>query len=284
MKTSVKFFAMLMLILMLVVIVLFIMQPVIISPGAVEFRRVQLQKEAVIPEEVRNWIENSLKFDLGDFANAKEFGGKQYLFVRSGIAGVRGERLVQIVDVNVVEQKEVVVRVKFTKPSPAQQIMLDDLYNVVYIKATGLPVRFVPVAEEEIFIRSLAFIHYLPNIVAQSRSIKLFAPAPNEVVGRKFSVSGVSNVKEVSYSLFDAKQNIELVSGFTGGALARGFTRDPVIIEEHLLGPGYWMYFTFDIKVPENIVHGADLSLSVFWISPKEGDHIDRVTIPLRLR
>ncbi len=47
-----------------------------------------------LPQEVKRWAENSLKFDMTDFANAKEFEGKQYLFVRSGTGGLRGERLI----------------------------------------------------------------------------------------------------------------------------------------------------------------------------------------------
>ncbi|MBS3975818.1 MAG: hypothetical protein KGZ75_03685 [Syntrophomonadaceae bacterium] len=235
----------------------------IITGRNVEFWPVELHKEAATPEEVRSWVQNSLKFDISDFANAKEFDGKQYLFVRSGIGGRDGpkpfERLVQIIDVLVLAE-EVVAKVSFIKPSPAQKITPNDLYDVVYIKATGLPVKFVPIADEEIFIKSLANIHYLPDIVAHSRSIKVFAPAPNEVVGRKFSVSGVDNTKELSYWLLDANKNA-LLSGLTMGVQAPGFTRNPVIIEEHLLGPRYWTYFSFDIKVPENIVDGADLIL-----------------------
>ena len=251
----------------------------IVTGKKVEYWPVELHTEAATPEEIRKWVENSLKFDMGHFANAKEFGGKQYLFVRSGIQ-FGFEHLVQIKDVLVMEEEEeeevevVVVKTSFVKPSSVQQIMLDDLYDVVYIKATGLPVRFVPIADEEIFIKSLAYIHYLPDIVAQSRSIKIFAPAPGEMVGRKFSVSGVDNAKEISYWLLDANQNV-LVSGLTMGTQTSGFTRHPVIIEEHLLGPGYWTYFNFDLKVPEKVADGADLILGV-------STEFDDITIPLK--
>ena len=246
----------------------------IVTGKKAEFRPVDLHMEAVTPGEVKNWVENSLKFNMGHFANAKEFGGKQYLFVRSGTR-FGFERLVQIIDVLVMEE-EVVVKASFIKPSPAQQITPDDLYDTVYIKATGLPVRFVPIAEEEIIISSIAYIHYLPDIVAHSHSIKLFAPAPNELVGRKFSLSGVYRTKELNYWLLDANQNV-LVSGLTMGTQASGFTRHPVVIEEHLIGPGYWLYFTIDIEVPENVADGADLILGV-------GTEFDGInTIPLKL-
>lgn len=248
----------------------------------------QVGKEISIkPEEVKNWIENSLKFDMGDFANAKEFNGRQYLFVRSGIGGFRDgpkpfERLVQIIDVLVLED-EVAVKTSFTKPSPTQQIMPDALYDVAYIKATGLPVRFVPVADEEIFIRALSGIHYLPDIVAQSRAIKIFAPAPNEVVERRFSVTGVANVFEATlhYQLLDANQNT-LAGGFRMvGQLAPGFTRET--ITSHLDGgAANWLYFNFDLTVPEFVPSGTDLVLNLYWLSPKDGATTDIVAIPLK--
>lgn len=243
-----------------------------------ELQPVELPMEAGMPEEVRNWVENSLKFDLTDFANAKEFDGKQYLFVRSGTGGFRGGRLIQIIDV-IVEQEEVAVKVEFTKPPLAQQIP-DNLYDLVYIEATGLPVRFVPIADEAIFIASLTGIHYLPDIVAQSRTIKVFAPAPNEVVGRKFSVSGVANVFEatVLYRLLDVNQNI-LVDGFiTAGQLASDFTRETVIPHTVL----NWNYFTFDLRAPENVVTGDDLTLELYWESPQDGTRANLVAIPLK--
>ena len=231
-----------------------------------------------LPQEVKNWVDNSLKFDMTDFANAKEFDGKQYLFVRSGTGGFRGERLIQITDVIVVEQERVVVKVEFTKPS-LDQVASNDLYDLVYIEATGLQAQFVPVADEDIFITSIAGIHYLPNIVAQSREIKVFTPSPNEVVGREFNVSGVSNVShyEVHYRLLDINQNM-LDGGFRGAGLALGFTRESVI--PHSTIP--WRYFTFDLTVSENIVTDKDLILELYWLSPKEGQEIERVIIPLK--
>jgi len=246
----------------------------IVTGREVEFRPVEWRKEGAIPEEVRSWVENSLKFDSGYFANAKEFGGKQYLFFRGGFK-------VQIINVSVLEQKEVQVEIKIIKPSPVQQTAPDDPYDLVYIKATGLPVRFVPMTSEFILITSLSGIHYLPDIVAQSGSIKVFAPAPGEVVERKFSVSGVASVFEgtVNYHLLDANQNI-LDSGFiTAGQLAPGFTRDPVV--DGWLGVANWRYFTFSLEVANNVTEGENLTLELFWVSPKDGVEMDIIDIPM---
>jgi hypothetical protein len=256
----------------------------IITGRNVEFWPVELHKEAATPEEVRSWVQNSLKFDISDFANAKEFDGKQYLFARSGTGGFEPfERLVEIIDVLVMEE-EVAVRVSFTRPSPDQQIAPEDLYDAVYIEATGLPVRFVPIADEWIFISSLSGIHYLPDIVAHSRSIKLFAPAPGEVVGRKFSAFGVANTFEatVDYSLSDANLNT-LDGGFiTAGDIAPGFTREPVI-QDKWAGAGNWRYFTIDIQVSEHVADGADLRLSVLDVCRATGS-VDLVAIPLKFK
>ena len=256
----------------------------IVTGRKTAFRPVEWRTKGTVPEEVRSWVEDSLKFDMGHFANAQEFDGKQYLFARSGTGGFEPfERLIEIIDVLVMEE-EVAVRVSFTRPSPDQQIAPEDLYDAVYIEATGLPVRFVPIADEWIFISSLSGIHYLPDIVAHSRSIKLFAPAPGEVVGRKFSAFGVANTFEatVDYSLSDANLNT-LDGGFiTAGDIAPGFTREPVI-QDKWAGAGNWRYFTIDIQVSEHVADGADLRLSVLDVCRATGS-VDLVAIPLKFK
>lgn len=262
----------------------------IVTGRKVDFWPIELHTAAATPKEVRNWVKNSLKFDMTDFVNAKEFGDRQYLFVRSGIGGRDGpkpfERLVQIIDVLVMTE-EVVVKTRFTKPSPAEQLSPDALYDAVYIKATGLPVRFVPItrADEEIFIKSIVGIHYLPDIVAQSRSIKLFAPAPVEVVGRRFTVSGVANTFEANiiYWLGGVNRNALGGGSLMAGHTAPGFTRNPVLAEENLVGARFWLYFTFDIEVPTHVADGSSLVLAVYADSPLEGDKPDFVSVPLRL-
>lgn len=232
-----------------------------------------------LPQNVKGWLENSLKFDLLDFANAKEYNGKQYLFVRSLTGGFRGERLVQITDV-VVAEEEVVVNVKFNKPAPAQRVALSDIYDLVRIEATGLPARFVPIADEHILITSITGIHYLPNIVAQSRLIKVTSPAPNEVVGRRFSVSGIANAFEATlqYRLLDNNQNT-LDGGFTTALqVAPGFTREPVVSDD---GAGLWRYFDIGLMVPENIATGENLVIKIYDIASVE---LSQVVIPIKTR
>ena len=256
----------------------------IITGRKAAFRPVDWRAKSAVPEEVRSWVEDSLKFEMTDFANAQEFDGKQYLFVRSGTGRRDGpkpfERLVEIMDVLVMEE-EVAVRVSFTKPSPDRQIAPEDLYDAVYIEATGLPVRFVPIADEEIFISSLSGIHYLPDIVAHSRFIKVFAPAPGEVVRRKFSVSGVASTFEatVNYRLSDVNGN-PLDSGFiAAGDLAPGFTAEAVVNDT----VGDWRYFTCDLHVPEHVADGAKLFLSVFEVCPGDGE-VDEARLPLTIK
>jgi len=252
----------------------------IVTGRKAEFWPIIPHAETTIPQEVENWIENSLKFDIAMFVNAKEYAGRQYLFARSSDYEPF-KRLVRIEDVLIMEE-EVAVKVSFTKPSLDQPTVLDDLYDVVYITATGLPVRFVPIADEDVFIRSIVGIHYLPDIVAQSRLIKVFTPAPNTVVGRKFSVSGVDFKNELHFKLLDAN-NYVVYSGITTGTYAPGFTRDPVIVEEHLRGASYWWYFTFEVEIPENVQDGEYLTLK-FLSYLGEGDEIkeDNIVIPLK--
>ncbi len=172
-----------------------------------------------------------------------------------------------------------VVKVKFIKPSPAQQIP-DNLYDLVHIEATGLQARFVPIADEDIFITSLTGVHYLPDIVAQSRTIKVFAPAPSEVVGRRISVSGAANTFEAEFlrRLLDTNQNMLIGDFGTVAQLAPGFTRESVI--PHSAMP--WRYFAFDFMVPEFVAAGDDLILELYEISAMDGTKINLVVIPLK--
>jgi hypothetical protein len=237
-----------------------------------------------LPEKVRNWVKNSLKFDMTRFANVMESDGKQYLFVSSGIRDSVGSHLVEITDVVIMEQEEVVVKTKFTKLPPARPAIQvpDNPYDLVYIEATGLPVRFVPTGDDtHIPITSLTGIDHLPTIVAQSRRIKVFNPAPNEIVDRKFNVSGVANVFEATivYRLFDTKQN-KLVEGFTTAtATVPHFIRAPVIPSSTI----NWGYFTLDLEVPKTVAVNTKLILELYWESPKDGTVEDLVVIPLKL-
>jgi len=241
---------------------------------------VRPENDQLLPE-VKNWLENSLKFELGHFANAKEHSGKQYLFVRSGTM-FGFERLAEISAVTVVEQEEVVVEVRFTKPSLNQQITGDLLYDLAYIEATGLPVRFIPSPDDgHTFITTLDGIHYLPDIVADSRDIKVFTPSPYEAVGRKFRVTGAYKTFEYEFHhrLFDAAQKV-LASGYGIKAKsAPGFTRAPVV---PCLMP--WKHFTFDVVVPETVEAGENLTLLLFGLpaSVEEGYRDDPVEIPLK--
>lgn len=128
---------------------------------------------------------------------------------------------------------------------------------------------------------SLTGTDYPSTIVAESQGIKVFAPAPEEVVGRKFTVSGVANVFEATflYRLLDAKRN-KLIDGFeTAGDLSPAFTRTTVVTTNWASA---WRYFTFDLTVPETVVAGADLILELYWESPKDGAEVDLIVMPLK--
>jgi hypothetical protein len=256
----------------------------IITGESVAFRPVEWNQQGAVPEEVRRWVQNSLKFHLGHFANAKEYDGRQYLFVISGTGGgfEPSERQVEILDVLAMET-ELAVRVRFSQPAHGQPILPDELYDVVSVAATGLPVRFVPIAHEWVFVYSLSFIHHLPDIVAHSRSVKLFAPAPGDVVGREFGVSAVASAFEatVHYGLYDADGNA-LDGGLMTIVRAPGFTRDPVIVDPVLWGPGHWPHFAIDVQVPENVADGAKLFLRVAPACPAGYDK-EEIVIPLTL-
>jgi len=104
-------------------------------------------------------------------------------------------------------------------------------------------------------------------------------------VGRRITVSGVANTFEatINYGLGEVNRNSLDGGSLMAGHTAPGFTRNPVLTEEHLVGATFWLYFTFDIEVPTHVPGGSDLVLAVYAISPLEGDKPDFVSVPLRL-
>jgi len=239
----------------------------------VYFDRIEIES---LPKQVKCWVKNSLKLDMTRFANSMELNKKQYLFIASGSEFYN----VKIVDVFILENKEVIARAKFTKllPEESESQLFNNPYDLVYIKATGLPVRFVATGDGiYIPITFITGIDYLPNIVAQSQGIKVFTPISNETIARKFSVSGVARIFEATllYKLFDTEYNKLLDDFVTIGQLSSNFTREPVISNSAI----NWSYFKFDIMVPETVVSGKNLILKLYTIDPKNGNEINLVVI-----
>jgi hypothetical protein len=239
----------------------------------VYFNRIEIES---LPKQLKCWVENSLKLDMTRFANSMELNKEQYIFIASGSEFYN----VKIIDIFILENKEVVAMAIFNKllPEESESLLCNNPYDFVYTKATGLPVRFVATGDDvHIPITCITGIDYLPNIVAQSQGIKVFTPIPNETICNKCSVSGVARIFEATllYQLFDLEYNKLLDSFVTIGQLSSNFTREKVIPNSAI----NWRYFKFDIRIPEAVVPGKKLILKLYTIDPKNGNEINLVVI-----
>jgi len=215
------------------------------------------------PEVIQAWIEDSRTIFLGQ---SKELDGTLYLLVTYGEKPTGGY-VVEIGDVIVAADK-VTVPVRFKKPAPGDMVTqaLTYPYDLEAVKATGVPVEFVPSGDEE-YLPALVGIDELQPIVAGSAGVKIFAPLPESMVSRKFVLEGVANVFEgnVQYKLLDGE----------GRLLDRGFTTAAM---------GDWGYFRADLSVPEEVAAGKSLLLDVFTVSAKDGSLEQQILYEIVLR
>lgn len=230
-------------------------------------KRVSFIRPAIqtLPQQVRNWLENCLKLDMTRFAHSIELNGKQYLFAAAGKIN-SGNHSVEISDITTM-QDEIVVQVKFTRLPPKKK-KGQRHYDLVSIKALDLNIRFKPIGDDDyISITRLVGIDRIPNIVAQSRAIKVFTPKPGEVIDQKFTVTGVARVFEanVLYRVFNKHGNRLLVGSVTAASALD------------------WGYFSIDLTLPPLLAQSALLTLELYGEDAKEGREKDTVTIPLKV-
>jgi hypothetical protein len=217
-----------------------------------------------LPENIRNWIENSSRTFIG---HQKEFEGKTYILVTFGEKKTGGYS-VDIRDL-VFEDNSLTAVVELKQPSPNENVIqaFTYPYDLVTVDFTGFPVVFSPLGDME-YIYELAGVDELKPIVAESDWIKIFGPPPGSVSTAGFTVEGVANVYEgtVSYRLISR-----------GSILLEGYTT---------AAQGSWMYFTFDIDLSsvELSPKSQDLELELFSESAKDGSDMFKVVIPLKLK
>lgn len=211
---------------------------------------------------IESWIEDSKRVFLGQ---SRELDGTQYILVTYGEKETGGF-IVTITDYEIGE-KYVEVTVNFSAPDDDEAVTmaLTYPYDLLEIEATGLPVQFKAEGDEDV-VPELRGIDYLQPVVARSRRILLFSPAPGNQVGRQFSVEGVGNVFEgnIQYRLKDADDTV-LISGHTTAEM------------------GNWRNFTIDIIVDEDVDVDEGLLLELFTRSAKDGSMENLIQIALEL-
>ncbi len=220
-------------------------------PGAID---------VTVPPAIEAWIENSLTTFIGQ---SYLYEDRLYILVTYGLKPTGGYA-VEITDVEITDDR-VIVRATFKVPGEDEMVTeaLTYPYDLAVIDNPGLPVEFVAEGAES-YLPTLLRLDHLSTIIAESQWIKIFKPAPGEVVTPGFTVEGIANVFEgtVNYSLAAPADHI-LTEGFTMGAM------------------GDWGYFSFEIEITTDIESGTPLLLELYTLSPKDGSLQDLVQIEL---
>ncbi len=216
-----------------------------------------------LPAEIQAWVEQSRQIFLRQM---RVFDGKAYILVTYGERPTGGY-LVNITDLTV-EQDSVVATVDFKRPGEGEIVTeaITYPYDLKVTDAVNLAVEYHVTGDEE-YIPGLLNIDYLKPVLAESDSVKIFSPAPEEIVSRQFKAEGIANVFEgtVLYLLLDSSRK-ELHSGFTTAAM------------------GDWGFFSIDISVSDNVSAGGKLYLQLYTESARDGSVQDMVEIPLTLQ
>jgi hypothetical protein len=221
------------------------------SPGTID---------VTVPAAIEAWVENSLTTFVGQ---SYSYEDRLYILVTYGLKPTGGYA-VEITDVEITDDR-VIVRANFKAPGEDEMVTeaLTYPYDLAVIDNPGLTVEFVADGAES-YLPTLFGLDYLSPIAAESQWIKIFKPAPGEVVTPGFTVEGIANVFEgtVNYSLTAPADHI-LTEGFTMGAM------------------GDWGFFSFEIEITADIESGTPLLLELYTLSPKDGSLQDLVQIEL---
>jgi hypothetical protein len=241
-------------------------EPMTTSEETIPVTRV---REGDLPDEVRTWFNNIRRLDAMPTANTKEYGDKTYLYVSWGQRPTGGYEVTILEAVR--ENDEIVVRVRYSRPPPDAMVtqVITYPFDLATIPVTGYPVRFVQAHSEA--PRSPATLRgtdIMRDVVAESRLIKIFSPAPDTAVSERFYVTGIANVFEatVQYRVRDNEGTV-ITEGFTTAAAAYD-----------------WGFFSFNVDLTDRIRQGNAITLELYWIDAEDGSERDLVAVPLSVK
>lgn len=221
-----------------------------------DFTRMSLSD---LPGPVKEWAENSRAMEL---AHTKVYQGKRYILANYGEKPTGGYSIA-IEDVDIVDQKKVIVTIRFTDPDKNQNVtdVLTYPQDIVYIENLDLPIEYRGIGDSE-YVLTLVSCEELPKIQAQSEWIKIISPTPNTSVPQTFKIEGVANVFEGSIAI-----------------LLRDENGNPTDEQSAQAGMGAWYYFTTEIEIPPQLSN--NFTLEIFSYSAKDSSIINLVRIPL---
>ena len=222
-----------------------------------------------LPDTVQQWFDNLMKLDRMPMAQTMKYDSKQYIFATWGSRPTGGYS----VKIREAVQREdsIYVEIEYTSPRPGEMVTqaFTHPYVIAVIDEPEKPVRIQKAPEAR--PRSLARlrgIEELPDIKAESRSIKVFSPAPNTEVSDPVKVTGVANVHEanVEYRVLDEAGQI-IKDGFTTAAAAYE-----------------WGYYEFELTLSDKLDSGDQFTVELFYTDMKDGERRDIVSIPLNMK
>lgn len=222
-----------------------------------------------LPDPVRGWIDRSRQLAAAGYFDTMEYDNKTFVFVARGERPTGGYA-VRILDATRRRDNTIEIRVEFTRPPPDAIVTqaVTYPYDVVAINETALPLTLVLEGNDRPSrMTRLRGIDSLPDIVAQSFTIKIFRPAPLAHVERRFTLSGVALVPEgtVFYRVIDSGGAVRKV----GGILSTS--------------PLDWSYFESSLELPREIRDGESFRLRVYRFDDATGSEVDPISIDLVL-
>ncbi len=221
-----------------------------------------------LPGEVRQLLDWSLSLGAGQ---AKVVGGRTYLLITWGPQPEGAA--VEIADVARAAEgaTDIRVTVKYTEAAGGEETALP--YDVGVVEFPAGEITWS--VEGDPYGYVMQVLGEMRPIVSESRWIKLFGPAPGETLTSPFVLSGLASV-------FEGTVNFRLVA-------ESGEVIIPVSYTTACMGD--WGPFSEDLafSLPQEVAVDpatgtVKANLEVFWFSAENGDEMDKIVVPLRLR
>jgi len=231
---------------------------------------VTYQRPAALPERVKRWSQACQSLDLTPFGTLLADGKRTYLYVGSGQRPTGGYRCTVSAIVRAGNER-LAVFAEFARPRFGEVVSQAYSYpnDVIVIDGTGYSAEFFGTGDDAPpFVSQLAGIDSLPPIFDQSRTIKVFLPAPNATADSAVHVSGI-------------------VHGTVDRLYSRVLDSTEVVIEARSqtfqISP-HWLVFSDTLALAPSAAPGTAIHLELYTIDDASGDIVDQIRIPLRVK
>ncbi|MBE0557726.1 MAG: protease complex subunit PrcB family protein, partial [Proteobacteria bacterium] len=222
------------------------------------------------PDLVRQWLADCQSLDVAAFGSVLHETGKTYVYVGSGQRPTGGYRCT-ISRILRTGDGRLTLFADFMRPALDAVVSqaYSFPYDLVQIDEAGLSARFFGDGNDAPPVVSvLADIAVLGRIYDQSRTIKVFSPAPNTAFKGVVSFSGIvhGTVERLFARLLDPREEV--------------LDKESVAID---VSPN-WISFDDTLSISNAQRSGETVHLELYTIDDASGDIIDQVRIPLQVK